>query len=251
MAQRRILVNGVKNIVKLVHTESHSPTQNALIENFNGQLRRLMRSNFIRINDLNWIDHLDMMIETYNKTKHNGTGFRPIDVWTNDRARVAMANVGANDLLLTNDQKKTQILMNTNSRIQAQSAQLQQEHFEVGDRVRVATSALHSEIRKKNKAGDSKLVVMKFSANVFTVGRVAKSRKHREVAVDRYELLNANGDFVLEEEKINNPNVHRPPKRFNICDLQRVPDGTVVTRNKHIESKLNRIGYDARYDVVD
>jgi hypothetical protein len=238
---------------KLVHTESHTPTQNSLIENFNGQLRRLMRSHFVITSDLNWIDHLDTLVESYNNTKHNGTGFKPIDVWTNDRQRVHMENVGANVLMLTNNQKKSEILRANNVRAAAQTARLQQEHLQVGDRVRVSVSALHSDIRKKNKAGDSKLVAMKFSANIFTVLRVVKSRKQPDLALDRYELADANGHPLLVEQRLNQPGQNLPRKRFNIYDLQRVPDGTVNTKHKWDECRVNGLPYNqyAHFDVVD
>jgi hypothetical protein len=235
---------------KLVRTESHSPTQNALVENFNGQLRRLMRSNFIRTNTLNWRNHLDTLVETYNNTKHSVTRFKPVDVWTNDRQRVQLMNVGPNVMLLNNNQKKSEILRGTNARAAAQIAQLQREHMDVGDRVRVSTSALHSEIRKRNKTGESKLVPVKFSATIFTVGRVVRSRKHAQVALDRYELRHANGEWVVKEGFING-HPDAPIKRFNIYDLQRVPDGTIATRNNFIESNLNRIRHDPQYDLAN
>jgi hypothetical protein len=235
---------------KLVRTESHSPTQNALVENFNGQLRRLMRSNFIRTNTLNWRNHLDTLIETYNNTKHSVTKFKPIDVYTNDRQRVQIENVGPNVMMLNNNQKKSEILKATNAKATLMTAQLQREHLNVGDHVRVSTSALHSEIRRRNKVGDSKLVPVKFSANIFTVGKVVKSRKHAAVAIDRYELRHQNGDWVVKEGFIqDHPNA--PRKRFNIYDLQRVPEDTIVTRTKQNETHLNRIPYDPHFDLVN
>jgi hypothetical protein len=164
-----------------------------------------------------------------------------------------MENVGANVLMLTNNQKKSEILRANNVRAAAQTARLQQEHLQVGDRVRVSVSALHSDIRKKNKAGDSKLVAMKFSANIFTVLRVVKSRKQPDLALDRYELADANGHPLLVEQRLNQPGQNLPRKRFNIYDLQRVPDGTVNTKHKWDECRVNGLPYNqyAHFDVVD
>jgi len=42
--------------IKLIHTLSHSPTGNALVENSNNFIRKMIREGFIRHNNLNWID---------------------------------------------------------------------------------------------------------------------------------------------------------------------------------------------------
>ena len=48
--------------IKLVRTLSYTPTSNDLIESFNNILRKMIREGFIRNNNFNWIDHLDIYI---------------------------------------------------------------------------------------------------------------------------------------------------------------------------------------------
>ncbi len=84
---------------------------------------------------------------------------------------------------------------------------------------------------------------MKWSAKIYTVDRVVKSRQQRAFALDKYIVKDQNNDVVLEEEKLNNINRDRQPKKFNIYDLQKIDPNTVNTRNKLIETKLNKIKY--------
>ena len=46
------------NKITLKLSMSYQPTSNALIENFNNLLRKMIRERFVRHNNLNWIDHL-------------------------------------------------------------------------------------------------------------------------------------------------------------------------------------------------
>ena len=47
------------NKITLKLSMSYQPTSNALIENFNNLLRKMIREGFVRHNHLNWIDHLN------------------------------------------------------------------------------------------------------------------------------------------------------------------------------------------------
>ena len=50
------------NKITLKLSMSYQPTSNALIENFNNLLRKMIREGFVRHNNLNWIDHLNNTI---------------------------------------------------------------------------------------------------------------------------------------------------------------------------------------------
>ena len=69
------------NIIHIT-TQTHSPTQNALIENFNGILRKIMRESFIRNDNFNWIDHLQTFCDNRNGAKHSVTKHRPNELYT-------------------------------------------------------------------------------------------------------------------------------------------------------------------------
>ena len=226
--------------IKLVHTESHSPTQNSLIENFNGSLRRLIRANFVRNNNLNWIDELDMLLNNYNSKKHKTTGYVPNDIWREEKGKVNLIDETDN-LDETKEQKISNLSKKTTSRAQSQIEQLQKQTLSVGDTVRVATRALNSEVRKSIKAGNQKLVVVKFSAKVFKVDKVIQSKQSKEFALPKYILKDKKGKVLLEEYNAKYPNKILKPRRFNIVDLLQIDSNTVNIKSKKDEEKLNKI----------
>ena len=66
----------------MIRTVSYSPTSNGLIENFNNILRKLIREGFIRNNNFNWIDNLDVYIKNRNESRHSTTKYTPNQIWT-------------------------------------------------------------------------------------------------------------------------------------------------------------------------
>lgn len=233
--------------IKLLHTESHSPTQNAMIENFNGSLRRLIRANFVRNNNLVWIDDLQMLVENYNSKKHKTTKFTPNEIWSEKKNKVKVVDEN-NNLALSKEEKISDVSKRTISKATKQIEKLQKQTLQVGDTVRVATSSLNSEVRKNNKAGLSKLVVVKFSAKVFTVEKVVKSRVKKEFALDKYILKDKKGNILLTEFNLKHPNRELKPRKFNITELLKIDPTTVNTRSKAIENKLNKIVNVMEYD---
>jgi transposase InsO family protein len=212
--------------IKLLHTETHSPTQASLIENFNGSLRRLIRANFVRTNSLNWIDDLQMLVDSKNKTKHN------------EKVKILETT---EELKESQEQKISNLSKSTTDRVTKQIAKLQNQTLEVGDKVRVSTSTLHTDIRKLDKAGLSKLVVVKFSAKLYTVSKIIRSRVKKEFQLEKYELVDSKNKPLLEEFNLKHPNKTLKPRRFNISDLLKVDKDTISTRDKATETKLNKI----------
>ena len=54
------------NKIDLIKTLSYSPTSNGLIENYNKQLRKMIREGTIRYNSLNWFNHLNEYTNNHN-----------------------------------------------------------------------------------------------------------------------------------------------------------------------------------------
>lgn len=226
--------------IKHIITESHSPTQNALIENFNGSLRRLIRSDFVRTKKLNWINNLQVYIDNYNSTIHKTTNYKPDDIWSPEKIKVKELP-STDNLNETKEEKISELSKKTLSKIEKQFARLQNQKLNVGDKVRVSTKALNSEVRKAIKSGNSKLVVVKFSAKIFTVDKISKSRAKKEFAIDKYILRDKNNKLLLEEFKVNNPNKVLKPKKFNITELLKIDPSTQNTYTKKDEELLNKI----------
>lgn len=229
-----------KHKIKHQKTESHSPTQNGLIENFNGSLRRLIRANFIRNNNLVWINDLQLFLDNYNNRKHKTTGFKPNEIWTPTKTKIT--NIKEGEFLEQTNEQKLSILSNkTIDKVTKQIDKLKAQTLEIGDFVRVSTSSLNSEVRKNNKAGLSKLVVVKFSAKVYIVDKVVKSRTKQQFALDRYILKDKKGKILTQEFNINKPNQKLKPRLFSITELLKIDKNTVNTRTKQQEDLLNKV----------
>ena len=89
--------------------------------------------------------------------------------------------------------------------------------------VRVLMSSLYSKIRMKIKEGKGKLLVSKYSPDVYTVVETPEPvGEHKDFMKDRYMLLDGNDKFVLQEIKLNDPNKKRSAKLFFGSELLRV-----------------------------
>ena len=69
------------NNIDLIKTLSYSPTSNGLIENYNKQLRKVIREGTIRYNSLNWVNHLNEYTNNHNNHKNTTTKYAPIEIW--------------------------------------------------------------------------------------------------------------------------------------------------------------------------
>ena len=225
-----------KNI-KLIHTLSYTPQSNGLIENFNGQLRKMMREGFIRYKDegLNWRNHLDEYLENKNLRKHTTTKEPPNNVW---REGSTINKENDNDV-------SREVRQRIKDNIKRQVAKNKSEILHKGDKVRVLMSSLYSEIRALVKSGREKLIPVKWSPNIYTV----KKRERKPHGIDpdfykpSYTLYDQNGDLVLSQIKLNNPNRVRGAKKFFATELQKIDTDkveNVITQKQ--ANKINKIG---------
>jgi hypothetical protein len=63
---------------------THEPgTHNTLgiIERFNRTVRDIIRQEFIKNSNNNWIDHIPKLIKQYNNSQHTSIKSNPIDIW--------------------------------------------------------------------------------------------------------------------------------------------------------------------------
>jgi hypothetical protein len=63
---------------------THEPgTHNTLgiIERFNRTVRDIIRQEFIKNSNNNWIDHISKLIKQYNNSQHRSIKSNPIDIW--------------------------------------------------------------------------------------------------------------------------------------------------------------------------
>jgi transposase InsO family protein len=216
-----------------IKTLSYSPQSNGLIENFNNQLRKMLRELMIRNKNLVWYNKLDLCCSIKNKQKNGTTKQRPIDIW--------------NDLPYETQNKDLHLPVAQRIKAKAKKNVLKNktQEFTVGDYVRVKLSQLYSQIRQMVKQGDKKYIVVKYSPEIYEIDRILKP-DHEGYEKLRYTLKDLDGNILLTQQKMNNPNKPREQKRFFASDFLKVnkediPNDVVKVDDKnHVE----RDGFD-------
>jgi hypothetical protein len=215
--------------IHLINTLSYTPTGNALVENSNKWIRKMIREGFIRYNSFNWVDHLQEYVYNRNEMKHSVLKKKPNAVWSaghHDDEDDEDINL-IKDRLIANAKKKL--------------ARVQVQEFEVGDVVRASMSSLYSKVRKIIKSGKGKLIPVKYSPDILVVSKVIPpSEENKDFARPEYLLETLDGEHILTEAKKNDARDRvRESRRFFGSDLQRVTENQkgVLTRSQ--AEKLN------------
>ena len=200
--------------IRWINTLSYSPQSNGLIENFNNQLRKMLRELMIRHENLIWYNQLDLCCSIKNKQRNSTTKKRPIDVWQNT-AYNRMEGYNNRDVgLNTKEKARKDVLKNTTVEL------------EVGDHVRVKLSQLYSQVRKMVKDNDKKYIVVKYSPEIYVIDHILKPDNEGYEKL-RYTLKDLDGEPLITQQKMNNPNKPRRQKRFFASDFIKVDEKDV------------------------
>ena len=193
-----------KNI-KLIFTKSYTHTTNGLIENFNKYLRKMIYEGFVRYHSKNWVDHLKDYLYNRNHTKHSVTKQKPISIWKptkeplDEEKRVIPLSIDP----LNKEAIQQDVLKKLKTKAKKQLDKYEDVKLKVGDKVRIATSSIDSEVRKHIKAGEAKKIIFKFTEEIYTIRKV----------------INPNSDFEKPSYLLS---PHYPNRRFYANELQKI-----------------------------
>jgi len=228
-----------------VKTLSYSPKSNGLIKNFNKHLRKLIT---IRYNSLDYLN---------NKNNHDNstTKYTPAELWREGTNKIRTIKtvmkdgikyidlhgrlIKFDDSYINKDDsyKQVEAIERIRDKAFINVEKNNAEHFEVGEKVRVLVSSLYSKVRKVIKEGNSKLISVKYSPEIFTVAHIVKPKgEHKQFMKERYFLLDSNSEYVLTEYKINDPTAKRDKKLFFGSELLRVGDNIDNSRAKELNN---------------
>jgi transposase InsO family protein len=187
-----------ENNIKWTNSRSYSPQSNGLVENLNGQIRKMIREMFIRNNNTIWYSHLQTIMNAKNGQYNSTIKTRPIDVWEGNGNR--MGNDPAANI---RERARKQVLRNTT------------KELHVGDYVRIKMSALYSSVRKmiKEATREKKYIVVKYTPEVFRVKSLLNP-DHAGLEKQRYTVEDLNG----QELRTNNGGI----KRFFATELMKI-----------------------------
>lgn len=193
--------------IPVIYSQSHSPTQNAVVERANKEVRKIMAALFVQTRAKNWTAHL-LQIEEAKNTAYNGSiRAAPVHVWTptNTKQPVRVAETARES---QNAQERAQY-HHVHRQRRAKERYEDQDNFQVGDKVRVLLTELLADQRKLTKMGLGKQFSVLYSPVIYTVAGVRNSR----VGHKTYSLGNANGDLLSLQNR---------GKTFKADALQRV-----------------------------
>ena len=175
----------------------------------------MIREGFVRHNNLNWIDHLHNYLHNRNHSKHSTTGYQTSELW----------RVSRNKLKLTADVKVKDAQQRIQDKAKASLDKYKAYEYKVDDLVRVLESSLYSSARKLLKAGKGKLIIARYTPDIYRIAKVIKpnpDHKNAEFVRTRYFLYDKKNRIVDTELKKNDPNKRRPHKLFFASELQKI-----------------------------
>lgn len=186
------------------NTTTYAPQSNGVVESKNKQVRKQIRDIFLRTNQLNWTRYLDDVERNLNNTYNSKKKAFPNELWSATTEKITMPRDTNRELPeyiqapLNKQQKEVKRMLKRQN-------QYDDKVLEVGDYVRVKMSALYSGIRQIVKSGNEKLLVVKYSPDLYQIVKVVKPRKTQKM---EYYVANADGE--------------RPNRSFFLSDLQKV-----------------------------
>jgi hypothetical protein len=221
--------------IHLSRSATYQPTSNALIENFNNILRKMIREGFVRNNSLNWVNHLSDYLYNRNHSKHGTTKYQPIELWRQGREKLTKANTTP-ELLEASDriQDKAKKALNRNKA----------GDLKVGDQVRILLSAISSATRKIIKEGRQKLLPVKFTTDIYTIRAIVPEE---EFIKKRYIVQKNGEDVITEKKRASTP---RRTQLFFGTELQKVDTNSKELITTDDMEKLNKIEYTTKEKVV-
>ena len=139
--------------IKLIHSQAYNPRTQGAIERFNRTLKSALFALMTRDKASRWLDYLQPLIDNFNNSVHESTGYKPID-------------------LMRRPQLQKEVITEIHDRMERRrpkQAEAIHHEFEVGDFVRVALTT-ESAIRKQTFR---KKIKNNWSAEVFQIYSVS------------------------------------------------------------------------------
>jgi len=206
--------------IKHIFTKTYTPEPH--IEAVNNQLRKIMRQIFVRENTLGWLPYLQGIQNAKNSQFNENHDATPAQIMGR------FMNNEPLDRTYLNKLKTEQI-----AKYKARFSQYKDNVLEVGDYVRVKMSSIQTELRQKEKAGNKKLIVVKFSPDVYRIKEV-KMPKQGRIGLPKYVIEDKDGRFVTKENR-------EYAKLFNRNDLLKVGEDQRVILSTKNANTLNRL----------
>jgi hypothetical protein len=234
--------------IKPIFSLSYSPESNGLIENFNRQLRKMMREIFIRNNNLNWLDYLQNIIDSKNETYNSTIKAKPNLIWNPENFYNNVKNRQQNqepieEVNEDNANPETirkEITNNIKDKARKQILKNKIIELNVGDWVRVKMSAIFSELRRAIKQDNKKLINVTYTPEIYRIFKIIDESKPG-LEKKRYTLKNIDGTPLYTESKINEMRHTHRYKRLFASDLLKIDKDTDYNNINYDNDRANQL----------
>jgi hypothetical protein len=220
------------NDILVRNSSTYSPV--GTVESKNKQVRKVIRDIFIRTQKLNWTRYLNDVEDNLNNTYNSRKKTTPNQLWTATTDKVQMP-IQTNRILPEYMRQPLNLQQKEVKRMEKLQDQYDDSILEVGQKVRVMMSALYSDTRRIVKQGKEKLLVVKYSPDIYTIVKVVKPRKTRKLMY-----------YIENEDGV------RPNRSFALSQLQPVDananDGLNLTTEQAME--LNKTWFIDKNDNI-
>jgi transposase InsO family protein len=188
---------GIKHIIN----DTYTPTQNAIVERSNKQLRELIKAMMIKKRSKRIYNFIPDIQESKNNTYIKSLKASPKDLWEPNKDIISVRDLPKT--IAESDPKQLHKYMMLQNIINKNEEYKQLDNYKLNDLVYVKMSVIFSSIRKMIKKGLSKNIVVVYAPIQFRIYRVIESRK--PTTRTRYYLMNTENDVILSNPKTNMP----------------------------------------------
>jgi hypothetical protein len=211
----------------ITHLTQPTYRPQANIENANRELRRLLRTIYVRNNSLVWIHSLDDIADSINSNHSKILKTTPDDIMTNYFANADLTN----EATLNLEHNKKKFTQNYN-----------QNKLAVRDRVRIRMSSLFSNLRHIEKAGFVKGIYVRYSPSVFIIIKVVPP-KRGSLGYPLYSVIGPNRKLL--RTRAGNARL------FNASELLKIPPDSVSHISMKQAAALNGVPFEELTEKED
>jgi hypothetical protein len=184
--------------IKHIYNHSYSPNQNSIVERSNRDVRRIINSLFTFNKNKTYYDVIEDVQEAKNKAYNSSIKCAAIDLWRPDKNIITKRIIPKS--LLKSEDKHLIVAYENNLRSHKRMEEYKRtDNFNDGDFVLLKMSTIFSTMRKRIKAGESKLLPVTMAPILFRIRQVIQSRK--PTTRNRYIVVN-----VYTNQTVSSPN---------------------------------------------
>ena len=221
---------------------AYSPEANGIVERANREVRKLLRAFMAKNNKLVWIDLLSKVESNKNNTYHGLIKTNSNAVWTPDKRQIRILNVNdeLDDENVNENLEKQKLKARNNvlKKVKTDIKRFKDTELEVGDLVRVKMTTISNNLRRLEKEGQSKQMVIRYTPLIFEITKKIIPKKGF-LERERYYIRDIENGRPLYVKSATGL-LHL--KQFYASDLLKVPTDKNETGLTLLDAfKLNKV----------